>query len=55
MDEKAMEAVVAEARREYFREWRRKNPDRIRAINKRYWEKQALKMMKDCNSAEEVL
>ncbi len=29
------------ARREYQREWRAKNKDRIRGYNKRYWERRA--------------
>ena len=28
-----------EARNKYYREYRKKNPEKIRAINKRYWEK----------------
>lgn len=29
------------ARAEYQREWRRKNPDKVKASFKRYWEKKA--------------
>lgn len=36
MDEKAKEA-----RRAYRREWAKKNPDKIRAIEERYWTKKA--------------
>lgn len=36
MDEKALAA-----RRAYKREWARKNPDKIRAQQRRYWEKKA--------------
>lgn len=32
------------AQREYMREWRRKNPEKVRAINKRYWERKAEKL-----------
>lgn len=32
-----------EAQRAYFREWRKKNPDKIREKNRRYWEKKAEK------------
>lgn len=28
-------------RREYQREWRRKNPDKVRAAQDRYWNKKA--------------
>lgn len=30
-----------EARREYYRNWRAKNKDKIRENNRRYWEKRA--------------
>ena len=31
--------AMREARRQYQREWRKKNPDKVRAQNERYWEK----------------
>jgi hypothetical protein len=36
MDEKAREA-----RRIYKREWNRRNPDKVKASQKRYWEKKS--------------
>ena len=33
------EQEIKEAKRRYLKEWRRKNPKRVAAINKRYWEK----------------
>lgn len=49
-----LEKRAVDARREYYRMWRKKNPDRVRANNQRYWEKQALlKMKKDRENAEE--
>ena len=32
---------AAEVRRAYYREWNKKNPDKVRAKNQRYWEKKA--------------
>ena len=32
---------AAEARRAYYREWNKKNPDKVREKNRRYWEKKA--------------
>ena len=29
------------ARREYYRQYRKKNPDKVREANRRYWEKKA--------------
>lgn len=34
-----------EAQREYHRQWRKKNPDKVRAKNIRFWEKKASEMM----------
>lgn len=36
MDKKAIEA-----RRAYKREWARKNPDKVKAAQERYWNKKA--------------
>lgn len=38
-----MNEAAAEARRAYRREWARKNPDKIRAQQERYWAKRAAK------------
>lgn len=35
----ALSAEAVEARRAYYKEWRRKNPEKVRANNNRYWEK----------------
>lgn len=44
MNEKELREAAAKARREYQREWRRKNRDKVAANNRRYWEKKALAM-----------
>lgn len=45
--EKKKKRVLSEAakqqRREYQRKWRAENPDKVREIQRRYWEKQAVK------------
>lgn len=38
-----LDAAAIQARREYQRQWRAKNPDKVRANNRRYWEKKAQK------------
>lgn len=43
MAEMTLEERAREERREYFRQWRAKNPDKVRENNRRYWEKRALK------------
>ena len=40
MNEKVSEAAKM-AQREYARQWRRKNPDKVREKNRRYCEKRA--------------
>ena len=32
---------VAEAKREYMREWRKNNREKLKAAQKRYWDKKA--------------
>lgn len=47
-----MDEQARKAQREYLREWRRRNPDRVRAANKRYWEKRAAKLAAEKEAAE---
>ncbi len=36
-----MKDDAKEARKAYLREWRRKNRDRVKIYNEKYWEKRA--------------
>lgn len=36
-----MEKLKREARREYIREWRKRNPEKVQAAQERYWAKKA--------------
>lgn len=36
-----MQSLKKEARREYMREWRKKNPEKLRAVQERYWTRKA--------------
>ena len=48
MDRIESKAKALEA--EYHRKWRAKNPDKVKAINKRYWLKKAKhELEKDCS------
>lgn len=38
-DDFVAEAARREVMRQYQREWRAKNPDKVREKNRRYWEK----------------
>ena len=37
----AMSKEAREARNAYFREWRRRNPEKAKRIRQRYWERKA--------------
>ena len=41
MSEKELREEAAKMRREYQREWRAKNKDKVAASNRRYWERKA--------------
>ena len=36
--------AAKKAQREYMREWRKKNPEKVRRIKERYWEKKGKQM-----------
>ncbi|MFL0165254.1 hypothetical protein [Candidatus Clostridium helianthi] len=37
-----MDEKVRQTKREYMREWRKRNKDKVRAAQERYWEKKAM-------------
>ena len=39
-----MEDEARKVRAAYFRQWRRRNPDKVQAINARYWARRAEKL-----------
>lgn len=43
--EQLVSEAAAAARREYYKAWRAKNPDKIRERNRRYWERRAIKQL----------
>lgn len=53
MTEAERNEIARQERNKYYREWRKKNPDKIRDINARYWMKRAEKLEGDVNRAEE--
>lgn len=42
--EKRIDEQARAARAEYFREWRRKNPDKVRENNRKYWQRRAARL-----------
>lgn len=49
-----MENVGTQNRREYYRQWRANNKDRIREYNARYWAKRAARMAQERTAEKEV-
>ena len=48
-----MTEATKEARNKYKREWRKNNPEKVRAANERYWAKKALEQMKKETNSEQ--
>ena len=46
MEKTKIEELARQERLEYFKQWRANNKDKVRATNKRYWEKRALNKAK---------
>jgi len=42
---KITKEMIAEAKKKYFKNYRKNNKAKIKKINDRYWENQALKMV----------
>lgn len=43
-----------QARREYQREWRKANPDKVKAAQDRYWARKGAEMYKEKTAAAET-
>ena len=52
MSAKNLEELAREAQREYNKEWRRKNPDKVRAKNERYWRRRAARLAAEKEAAK---
>ncbi|MCL2198763.1 MAG: phosphatase [Defluviitaleaceae bacterium] len=48
-----MNENALQAKREYQREWRKKNRERVRLHNSRYWQKRAQKQEKERQGGED--
>lgn len=47
MTEKEIAELVRQEKARYAREWRAKNPDKVRENNRRYWERKAMEHTKN--------
>lgn len=52
MAEIAMTEAAREAKRQYHRRWRKKNPERVASAQARYWERQADKLAAEVEERE---
>lgn len=50
-----LEELARAEQRKYKSEWRRKNKDKVRASNKRYWAKRALNRLEAEKGKEETI
>ena len=53
MDDKTKDAAIVEAKRQYYRAYREKNRERIKANNERFWARKAEKLRGE-NDAQAV-
>ena len=51
LTDEQLEELAREKQREYQREWRKKNPDKVKEYNKSYWERRALRELKENKGA----
>lgn len=45
--------AATEARRAYMRQWRRNNPDKVRAQQERYWAKKGEELVREVSKHEQ--
>ena len=51
MEKTMQQLAMKEARRQYMREWRKNNPDKVRAHQQRYWEKKGREYLESLKGA----
>lgn len=54
MDEREIQELVRKERSRYAREWRKKNPEKVKAANQRYWERKVQARLAAKDSRQEV-
>ena len=52
MAEIVMSKKALEARREYYRRWRKENPDRVASAQARFWEKRARQIAEEAEGRQ---
>jgi len=52
--EQQLDELARKTRAEYYRQWRAKNPDKVREKNRRYWERRAQKLQASEGRADDA-
>lgn len=52
-ENKALEELIKAERREYFRQWRAANPEKVRKHNANYWRNRAVKKLNEQQAEKE--
>lgn len=47
-----MEEQARKAQREYLREWRKRNPEKVRENNRKYWQRRAARLAAEKEAAK---
>mgnify|MGYP000864639481 FL=1 len=47
LTDEQIKELARELQREYLRLWRKKNPDKIKEYNERYWRRRAIRELKE--------
>ena len=50
MNEQKLEAAIQTEKREYFRQWRKNNPNKVKQNSENYWRKRAEKRLEAENA-----
>uniref|UniRef100_A0A6M3K379 Uncharacterized protein n=1 Tax=viral metagenome TaxID=1070528 RepID=A0A6M3K379_9ZZZZ len=43
--DKGTDKIIRQLKNEYYKNWRKKNPDKVKKAQERYWNKKALEVL----------
>lgn len=52
MTAKELQELARQERNKYAKEWRKNNPNKVKAANQRYWERKAAKRREEVDGAD---
>lgn len=52
MTAKELQELARQERNKYAKEWRKNNPNKVKAANQRYWERKAAKRREEVNGSD---